>query len=190
MYSCRHKKSNKKKVIEWVANVPHAVTFRDPHWVRPYDTFAQWEKAGQKLKDAEKILLELYGSEESPYFDFAILEALGCVGSEKSITLLIETIQNKSLDSFDRQQAVWSIGRMAKRDFNMSVAVEPLCEIVSNSEETIDIRTNAIRTLSLIGDKKAIPIIEKVLESKEYPEFDKKQVIIPSLEKLKGRTDK
>ncbi len=174
--SCKNK-SKRQQVIEWLLNYPHKKTFRDPEWAQPYEDYEQWQEAGLKIKDVEKILLELYHDEDSPVFDFGILMALGYVGTEKSIPFLTEVIKDKTLYWYDRRNAALSLGYMADRGFNVSDAIEPLSQIALDPEEYHNLRINSIISLGLIGDSNTIPVFQKALDDPNFSEFEKEKTI-------------
>jgi len=175
--TCTNEEKNKEKVIEWLLNYPHKKTFRDPEWAQPYEDYEQWQEAGLKIKDVEKILLELYHDEDSPVFDFGILMALGYVGTEKSIPFLTEVIKDKTLYWYDRRNAALSLGYMADRGFNVSDAIEPLSQIALDPEEYHNLRINSIISLGLIGDSNTIPVFQKALDDPNFSEFEKEKTI-------------
>jgi len=179
-------KSQRQQVIEWLLKHP-GNKFPTLKKVVPFETFEQWENAGQKLKDVENILFKLYKEDDPKVFKSVILRAFGCVGSEKSISFLIETIQNKSLDSFDRLQAVWSLGRMSNRGFNVFDAIEPLSQIALDPEEDNILRINSISSLGLIGNPNTIPVFQKALDDPNFSEFQKEKTILRFLNHLQEK---
>jgi hypothetical protein len=170
---------NKKKVLKWLNMYPVGGGYKqiilESKGIKPFKTLEEWENAGKSIKKSENVLLGLYQYED-PTINGSILNALGHVGTEKSIPFLLQIAIDKKRFWGDRNTALNSIAMISDRGFHVKdIVVNELCSVIlSDDEEDIRVKTCATFTLSVIGDPNAIPFIEEALKSPNLQEQDKR----------------
>lgn len=157
----------------------------------PYQSSEEWAKAGSNIKGAEKILIDFYENYSGIASPSAIFDALSYIGTFRSVPMLISVFEDEDLDDDVRMIVARTLGQIGDPR-----AVEPICKLI----ETIQINStamsskkrfklNAIKTLTVIGNPKAIPCIEDVLKQSQF-EQSERDYILTWLEELKGYKEK
>jgi HEAT repeat protein len=136
----------------------------------PYDSYEEWIDAGRKIEGIEQILIGFAKNNTTKVSTGIIFQALGFLGSEDSVPVLINALENEGLDRTKRVYAANALGRIGN-----PLAVEPLCKIVSTTEDAF-LRNNAILALGMIGDTKAISVLEAVLRKPQLDQFDRIEI--------------
>jgi len=158
------KSSREQKVIRWVQSMPQSPEDAQKHGVPYYSSYKQWAAAGRNIGGLEETLIRLIKRDHFRKVErWKIANALGEVGSAKSVPVLIRLLEDKSEAGkmHDmREFAIYALGQIGD-----ARAVEPLCRIVSAADEVKRVRAAAIRALRDIGDPRAIPVVERVVDA-------------------------
>lgn len=130
MRALRHKIRGESQVVNWLWECP---PLEGSWFVYPADTkyssHTEWIEAGRNINEVEKKLISLYRRNVYPMLTHEIIYALGHLGTEKSLPLLIEIVKNKEHDPTTRIEAAVALGEIGK-----PAAVQPLCKIVSSPD--------------------------------------------------------
>jgi len=158
------KSSREQKVIRWVQSMPQSPEDARKHGVPYYSTDEQWAAAGRNTGGLEETLIRLIRRDHFRKVErWKIANALGEVGSAKSVPVLIRLLEDKSeADNLHdvRKYAIHALGELGD-----ARAVVPLSRIVSDEGEAEHVRLIAIQALSNIGDRRAIPVVERVVDA-------------------------
>jgi len=176
--SCRKKESKEEQVVQWLLRCPPVT---DPCFWPPeaytYSTHEEWANAGRKIEGIEETLIGFYENNTTGRPMWIIIHALGRVGSDNSIPVLIQALEDESQPLNARNIAANLLGGIGNQ-----AAVDPLCNIVHFTEHK-SLKYNAISALGMIGDPNAIPVIEEVLRSLQFEQ----SVLEEILEELKDK---
>jgi HEAT repeat protein len=148
-------------------------TEEDKNVTKWIDILEDSSETDRKRKDAAYMLGEtgnnraakpltriLVNTEESESLRNAAARTLGSVGNEKDTDLLIRMLDDENLDI-----AIWSAASLG--EIGDPKAVEPLMEIVVDTNISVDFRKYAIISLGEIGDERAIELLIYTLKNGE-----------------------
>lgn len=93
-------KKTEYEVVEWLARWPPDNPQMHPIEPVPYSSRAEWARAGRKIKGIENTLISFYENKTNPTSTFILFRALGCVGYENSVPILIHAMQDEDLVPF------------------------------------------------------------------------------------------
>lgn len=176
--SCRKKESKEEQVVQWLLRCPPVT---DPCFWPPeaytYSTHEEWANAGRKIEGIEEALISFYENNTTSRPMWIIILALGLVGSDNSVPVLIQALEDEGQPLNARNMAASLLGGIGNQ-----AAVDPLCNIVHFTEHK-SLKYNAISALGTIGDPNAIPVIEEVLRSLQFEQ----SVLEEILRELKGK---
>ena len=179
--SCRKKESKEEQVAQWLLRCPPVT---DPCFWPPeaytYSTHEEWANAGRKIEGIEETLICFYGNNTTSRPMWIIILALGLVGSDNSVPVLIQALEDESQPLNARNAAASLLGRIGNQ-----AAVDPLCNIVRSTEHE-SLKYNAISALGRIGDPKARPVVENILKSEQHTQAER-DFLLEVLEELKEK---
>jgi hypothetical protein len=102
-----------QQVLAWLERFPRPPIRKigepEPRGV-PYQTWEQWREAGRAIPDVEAVLTEWYHHNKTRFGRHYILEALGLVGSQKSVPVLVEGLNDE--DPICRIMATEGLGEI------------------------------------------------------------------------------
>jgi len=134
-----------------------------------YGCTVKWIEAGRNISNIEEKIIRLYKSGTEPWLIPEMAYALGKIGSNKSVPILIDIATDFNLEYAERSEAIVSLG-----DLRSSAAVQPLSNIAVSESEEQDLRDTAIINLGRIGDVNAIPAVKQYLQGRNIDEIGKK----------------
>ena len=163
--------SQNEEFIKWLARTPCSVNPPiPPEERRYYKSFDEWITAGRRIPGVENQLLGRLAVGNSAFHPEIIIHALGCVGSEKSVTALIKIIEDPRCDSGTLEEAIHSLGALRSHR-----AMEPLCKLALSARDP-EVAFAVIEALDNIGDPGARPVIEELRRKRQFTEFQEKVI--------------
>jgi hypothetical protein len=188
IHTIDHKIRGESEVVQWLWDCPpwegSWVGYQPTHIY--YSSVEEWINAGRNIRGVEQKLIGLYIRNVHPMLIDEIIYALGHLGTEKSVPVLIEILKNKKHNIGTRKLAAGALGAIGN-----PAAVEPLCSVVASDQEDMSLRYTAIYNLNRIGDPRAIPIIEEfvrnVAQDKRHKDIT--QQILDELKEKKSKTE-
>jgi HEAT repeat protein len=136
-------------------------------------------------KTACDPIYKLMMNEMKGWLQWAQAVALGKLGDERALELLVNGLINRSLPASDRTEAAYLLGELGSPR-----AIQPLQWALSDKNGLVRVRS--AEALSKIGDKSVLPKLEWVLENssnvKGFDEEAKKAVLV-AIEKLKNSSN-
>jgi len=112
-------------------------------------------------KDDVEGLIKILKYGKSKYSRWEAAEALGKIGDNRAVDLLIESLKDKK--PLVRWKAAEALGEIKDNR-----AVEPLIKILNDREEDWSVRKGAAEALGKIGDNRAV---EPLIEALKYSEL-------------------
>jgi len=123
-----------------------------------YESVEAWVQAGRQLGDIEGMLIDFH--KKQPDYGWVTLAALGYVGSERSVPVLIEALKSK--DDQAVKSAVESLGLLGSK-----AAIDPLTKLALSTQDG-GLVANCAISLAHIGDISVKPTIEQCLARIEH----------------------
>lgn len=114
-----------------------------------------------KDKEAGGIIADALIKEKSKDLRLQMINALGNLEDENAVNILRELLESKEIE--ERLYAASSLAKMGD-----AFGIDVLEEIALDKDERRGRRSLAIRSLGEIKDKKAIDILEKILEEDDF----------------------
>ncbi|MEE9402257.1 MAG: hypothetical protein V3V47_03565 [Desulfobacteria bacterium] len=163
------------EVAQWLQGRPYVRSFAGSYIRSPY-TFEEWVERGRRMPGIERTLLDFYTNYSGQIVRISgIFEALGYVGTYRSVPTLIDAFEDEYIDNYDKRIAVSTLAKIGDPR-----AVQPMIQWWASSKH-VDPKAkyplvhNVIGALLRIGDPRAIPIIGEMIreadddvKSKEY----------------------
>jgi len=189
--------SQENEVVLWLRKAPRQhtglaadaarhLTEKEHGW-RPlerYESWDRWKREGRQISGCEEVLLGFLKQkpEETGFSRWYIAQALGFVGTEKSVPVLVEILCDANESDQARSATVFALGKIATPE-----AVRALAELVERLEwpgkafdELSDeesgmylLKVDALITLALLDDAKAQQVVEEELKNPDTPEGDR-----------------
>jgi len=169
------------------ADVARHLTEEEHGWrpVERYESWERWEREGRRIRGCEEVLLGFLERkpEETGFSRWFIAQALGFVGTEKSVPVLIDIMGDANESEQARSAAVYALGEIATPG-----AVRALVELVKELEEWPDkaidelsdeesgmysLKVSALITLASLDDAEARRTVEAELRNPGMPERDR-----------------
>jgi len=168
---------NKEVVAQWIQYIPsYGQKFTgvpSPH------TYDEWVEKGKKIPYLEDTLIQFHDSNNKFPGTHYLLIALCHIGTEKSVYILSEILEDKTNPNQYRLNAASAIG-----DRGDLSSAELLRTIALDKSEDTFLRSIVAGSLAKIEGKKCKKLIEKLLTEDVFDEHDKKR-LLRALEQLK-----
>jgi len=135
----------------------------NPEWVestavQTSGTWDEWLNKGRGIPYIENRLIWILEHYKDPVNRSAAALALGFVGGNQSINILITVLETDV--PMVAMEAAASLGRLGKDE-----AVEPLCEALRNADANV--RANACTALGWFGGEKALSCLKDAEQDKD-----------------------
>jgi len=188
--------SREKEVVFWLRKAPQqftgisadaaeALTEREQGWapVQRYESWEEWVRDGRRITGCEAVLLRLCKEPASPFSRWFIVQALGFVGSQKSVPLLLTILSDENETTQTRSSAAGALGRIG-----VSEVVQPLVELnrrlkwsgnpseeeyLDESDET-QLKFSVLLGLGMIDDPRVRPVLEAEIQDARADPWRKK----------------
>lgn len=98
-----------------------------------------------------------------------VAHTLFYVASARSVSMLIEVLEDKNDDGLTRVFCAAALGNIGDHR-----AFGPPCKIVESREDEASVRVDAVQSLTTLGDPKAIPVIEELIRDDKLTESNRR----------------
>lgn len=161
--------SPQNEVLYWLQSKPTRRPIGPNLQPSPYN-LDEWMKKGREIPNIEILLTGLYRDYTGNVYLYSILEAFRYVGTFRSVSLLIEVIEDSELGIIDRREAIGALSVIGD-----PTAVPALVRLLHEQDDTygssdqLMMKLHAFVALVDIGDPRAISVLEEWLKSVSLP---------------------
>ena len=148
-----------KQLWDWLWEIPQGYR-KSPS---KYESVETWVQAGREIGDVEGMLIDMY--REKPEYGWTIVSALGLVGSDRSVPVVIGALEDT--DQSTVTNAVEALGNLRSE-----AAIDPLSKVALSTTDA-SLRAKATWSLSQIGHPSVRSTIEEALVIAER--YDRRQ---------------